>query len=119
MEGLFLLTLFSSLSFLFFGIGCFFSPRMKLEFLRYGLNRPQRLLTGFLQLLGSIGLFVGIFMAPILCLIASLGLFILMLLGLMVRIKIKDNIFQSSPALIYALINLYLAMEYYALIFTV
>ncbi|MEJ1221884.1 DoxX family protein [Sediminicola sp. 1XM1-17] len=117
MDGLFFLTLFSSLSFLFFGVGCFFSPRMKLEFIRYGLNRQQRLLTGLLQILGSLGLLLGLFMSPILCLVASLGLFLLMLLGLMVRIRIKDSILKSSPALIYALINLFLASAYYGLIF--
>tara|TARA_R110002051_G_scaffold11558_2_gene41679 strand:+ start:977 stop:1336 length:360 start_codon:yes stop_codon:yes gene_type:complete len=119
MDGLTILTFFSSFSFLFFGLGCFVSPRMKLEFTRYGLNKKQRWLTGALQVLGSLGLFLGVFLSPFLCLISTVGLFVLMLLGLWVRIKIKDTVLQSSPALIYALINLYLATEYYALIFTV
>ena len=118
MDGLTILTFFSSFSFLFFGIGCFFSPRMKLEFMRYGLNEQQRWLTGALQLLGSIGLLVGLFISPFLCFIATIGLFVLMLLGLWIRIKIKDSVVQSSPALIYAFINLYLAIQYGTLIFT-
>ncbi|ALM07067.1 hypothetical protein SB49_04060 [Sediminicola sp. YIK13] len=117
MDGLTLLTFFSSFSFLFFGIGCFFSPRMKLEFMRYGLNKQQRWLTGALQLLGSTGLFLGLMMSPFLCFVSTIGLFILMLLGLWVRIKIKDSVLQSSPALFYALLNLYLAIQYGAIIF--
>jgi uncharacterized membrane protein len=117
MDVLTILTLFSSISFLFFGIGCFVSPRMKVEFVRYGLNGQQRWLTGALQLLGSIGLMVGLLYEPFFCLISTIGLFILMLMGLWIRIKIKDNMLKSSPALIYALINLYLAIQYGALIF--
>ncbi|MEB8345430.1 DoxX family protein [Flavobacteriaceae bacterium KMM 6898] len=117
MDVLTILTIFSSFSFLFFGIGCFFSPRMKLEFMRYGLNKQQRWLTGTLQILGSIGLLLGLFFNLFLCLISTTGLFVLMILGLWVRIKIKDSVLKSSPALIYALINLYLAIQYGTLIF--
>ena len=117
MDELAILTLFSSFSFLFFGFGCFFSPRMTLEFIRYGLNKQERWLTGVLQLVGSMGLLFGLFFNPLLCLISSTGLFLLMLLGLRVRIKIRDSVLQSSPALIYALINLYLAIQYAAILF--
>ncbi|MEB8329093.1 DoxX family protein [Flavobacteriaceae bacterium KMM 6897] len=117
MDVLTILTFFSSFSFLFFGIGCFFSPRMKLEFMRYGLNKQHRWLIGTLQILGSIGLLLGLFFNLFLCLISTIGLFVLMIMGLWVRIKIKDSVLQSSPALIYALINLYLAIQYGTLIF--
>lgn len=101
------LGLFLAFSFLFFGFSCFFAPRMKKEFERYGLPQ-QRKLTGILQLLGSAGIFLGMFTGPVLSLIALAGLTILMSLGVIVRIKIKDPWPAVLPALTYALLCGYL-----------
>lgn len=60
----------------------------------------QRLLTGVLQLIGAAGLIVGIFNTYI-GIAASAGLSLLMLAGFMVRVKIKDGVYKSSPALIF------------------
>ncbi len=73
---------------------------MRLEFTRFGLSMLQRLLTGVLQLIGATGLIVGIFNTYI-GIMASAGLSLLMLAGFIVRVKIKDGIYKSSPALIF------------------
>lgn len=100
------LLIFSAISFLFFGIGCLANPYLKSEFERYGV--PQfRALTGYLQLLGAAGIFVGFYIIA-LQLLSCLGLSILMLFGLGIRIKIKDPFLQSFPALFYCLLNGYL-----------
>jgi hypothetical protein len=104
--------LLSSCAFLFYGINCLSSRKMKDEFKRFGLDK-QRVLTGILQILGALGLILGCFMSPILTLIASAGLTILMLSGFIVRIKIKDSLAQALPSLIFTLINLYICVEYY------
>ncbi len=108
------LTLLSSISFLFFGFACLFDVRMKEEFIRYHLADRRRL-TGFLQILGGIGMLVGWLFAPVLAFVACLGLTLLMLLGFGVRMKIKDTWLQSLPSLCYALLNAFLAIQYLAI----
>lgn len=100
------LLLFSSISFLFFGFSCLFSLYMKIEFKRYGLDKFRKTV-GVLQLMGAIALLFGFYVAPI-GLMGSLGLSLLMFLGVAVRIKIKDGLVKTMPALFYALLNLYL-----------
>ncbi|NNJ88153.1 MAG: hypothetical protein HKP53_02015 [Eudoraea sp.] len=105
-----ILPLFLILSFLFFGISCFLLPRMKFEFDRYGLP-TKRKLVGALQLLGSLGLLVGLLFEPLVILIASAGLCILMLLGVAIRLKINDPFLAILPALSYALLSGYLFIK--------
>ena len=101
--------LLSSCAFLFYGINCLVSQTMKDEFVRFGLDK-QRQLTG---ILGALGLILGYFLFPIVTVIAAAGLSILMFFGFLVRIKIKDSILQSLPSLIFAIINLYISVQYY------
>ena len=98
--------LISSLSFFGYGVSYFTSTHMKDEFKRFGLEKLG-LLTIVLELLGAIGLIVGLKFNPILV-IASLGLALLMLIGLIVRIRLKDNIWISLPALFYMGLNAYI-----------
>lgn len=114
MDLLTLATFFSGFSFLFFGTGCLTSPRMKQEFIRYGYDR-QRALTGYLQLLGGLGLLVGYWLSPFLAFFASTGLGLMMVFGFGVRLKIRDSFLASSPAFLYAVLNLYLSVYYYGL----
>lgn len=109
------LTLFTSLSFLFFGAACLYDRRMKDEFVRYGLENERRL-TGFLQLIGGVGLLGGLLLSPLLAMLAALGLSVLMILGFGVRIKIRDTLLQTLPSLSYAILNAYLAFGYYAMV---
>jgi hypothetical protein len=98
--------LISSLSFFAYAISYFTSPHMKKEFKRFGLEKIG-LLTIILQFIGATGLIVGLKFNPIL-IISSLGLTLLMLSGLIVRIKLKDSIWISLPALFYLGLNSYI-----------
>lgn len=94
----------SGLSFLFFGLSCLFSDFMVLEFKRYQLDN-FRILVGILQLLGAVGLFIG-FYSKNWAVLASLGLGILMALGFIVRLKIKDSFILAFPSFFFALLNM-------------
>ena len=98
--------LISSLSFFAYALSYFKSPHMKLEFKRFGLEKIG-LLTIILQIIGATGLLIGLKFNFIL-LISSLSLAILMLAGLILRIKLKDSIWISLPALFYMALNTYI-----------
>ena len=98
--------LISSLSFFAYAVSFFTSQHMKKEFKRFGLEKIG-LLTIILQFIGATGLIVGLKFNPILT-ISSLGLTLLMLSGLIVRIKLKDSIWISLPALFYLGLNTYI-----------
>ncbi|MFQ3226331.1 MAG: hypothetical protein ACI8Z5_002603 [Lentimonas sp.] len=72
---------------------------MVVEFDRYRL-RKYRVLTGVLQVLGAVGLLLGILYEPV-GLIASTGLSLLMLAGFITRLKIRDPLFLCLPSLGY------------------
>jgi hypothetical protein len=57
--------------------------------------------------LGATGLIVGLKFNQILT-ISSFGLALLMLFGLIVRIKLKDGIWISLPAFFYMILNTYI-----------
>jgi uncharacterized membrane protein YkgB len=79
------------------------------EFKRFGL-RNFRVLIGILQMAAAIGLLFG-FRYPILTLIASGGLAVLMALGLLVRIRLKDAPLVALPAFAFLLLNLYILLS--------
>ena len=79
---------------------------MKEEFERYGLDKFRNLIGGF-QLLGGAGLLIGLIWQPIL-IMSSGGLALLMLIGLGVRIKMKDGFLPSLPSFIFMTLNLYI-----------
>jgi hypothetical protein len=101
------LVLFSAISFLIYGFSCLISEKMKLEFYRFKLNELQRKITGLSQIIGGCLLLLG-FVSPLLGVIASGGLTILMLLGFIVRIRIKDSIRLSLPSFCFMILNGYL-----------
>lgn len=104
------IVLFSSLSFLAYGGSCLLAERMRAEFGRYGLSR-FRVLTGILEILGAIGLLVGL-AVPLLGLMAASGLTLLMLAGVGVRVRIRDSFLQMLPAVFYLLLNGYIAAAF-------
>ena len=101
------LTFFSAFSFSFFGIASLFTSQMKSEFIRYGLENSRELVGG-LQLLGALGLILGYYYSPVIQALAAAGLSILMILGFLVRLQIRDSLIQSAPSLIYAVLNIIL-----------
>ncbi len=100
------LILISSLSFLGYGIAYFISPQIKNEFKRFGLEKVGTLIA-VLELLGAVGLLVGLKIQLIL-LISAGGLAILMFLGVAIRIKVKDSLWISLPALFFMVLNSYI-----------
>ena len=103
------LILFSSVSFFFYGLSSFFNSFMIDEFIRYRI--PQfRKLTGWFQLLGSLGIIIG-FWVDNLQVLSTIGLSLMMLFGVAVRIKIKDNLIKILPAVFYCLLNAYLSFK--------
>ena len=106
MKLLYMMILFSSISFIAYGVEYLRSPHMKNEFKRFGLEKLGGL-TVLLEVVGAIGLIVGIWINAIL-LIASFGLGLLMLLGVLVRLKIKDGLWVSLPAMFYMSLNFFI-----------
>jgi uncharacterized membrane protein YphA (DoxX/SURF4 family) len=98
--------LFSSLSFAGYSISYFISPNMKNEFERFNL-KDFAIVVIILEILGAIGLLVGLFFKPLL-LLASGGLALLMLLGVITRIRSKDSFLVSLPALFFMILNFYI-----------
>jgi len=82
---------------------------MKKEFKRFGLEK-MGLFTIILEILGASGLLVGLYFHFIL-IISSLGLALLMFAGVIVRIKMKDSMWVSFPAIFYMILNSYLFWE--------
>jgi uncharacterized membrane protein YphA (DoxX/SURF4 family) len=79
---------------------------MEREFTRFGLAH-FRVLTGGLEVLGGVGLLVGLKWPPALWL-SSWGLALLMLCGVGVRISVSDSLVQTLPALGLMLVNVYI-----------
>lgn len=98
----------SMVSFAWYGLHCLLSGRMVVEFERYGLAR-FRLLTGALQLAGSLGLLAGYRFQPLLIFSAA-GLAALMAAGVITRLRIRDPITAILPAFAFFCLNLYLAV---------
>ncbi len=98
---------FDALSFLVYGVGCFISQGTAREFVRYGLP-GQRLLVGGLQLCAVAGLLAGL-RFPWMGRAAAVGLTLMMLVAVGVRLKIRDTLLQSAPAVFYLLLNAYLS----------
>ncbi|UKT65846.1 DoxX family protein [Pedobacter mucosus] len=79
---------------------------MEAEFTRYGLDK-YRILVGYLQLLGGIGLLVGL-KIPLILTVSAGGLSLLMLMGFLVRIKMKDSFLLSLPSFLFMILNCYI-----------
>lgn len=103
------LILVSAISFLAYGSGCFVSDYLRREFVRYGIG-GQRVLVGVLQCLAGVGLLGGL-SQPWMGQAAAGGLALMMLVAVLVRIRIKDSLLQTTPALFYLGLNTYLCLE--------
>ncbi|MDB9712761.1 DoxX family protein [Flavobacteriaceae bacterium] len=110
----FIISLFSGISFIVYGITSFRSKRMISEFERWGYAN-QRKLIGCFQLIGGVGLMVGtLFEIPIndtlinnvnIIAASSCLLTVLMVGAIFVRINIKDKFVNTLPATLYAILN--------------
>ena len=104
-----ILILISSFSFLIYGIVYFTSSHMKSEFKRFGQEKFG-VLTAVLEILGALGLLIGLIYNPIL-LLASGGLGLLMFLGVIVRLKVRDKFWVLIPALFFMILNFYIFIK--------
>lgn len=86
---------------------------MKNEFKRFNLEKLG-LLTIVLEIVGALGLLIGLWYNALL-LLSSGGLAALMFLGVLVRIKLKDSLWISLPAVFYMVLNGYIFYLAYAL----
>lgn len=98
-----ILTLLSAGAFSFYGYETLFKDPPRGEYERYGMPR-LRVFVGCMQLLGALGLVVGLIIGPIGALAAT-GLLLMMLLGLIVRFQIRDAPRLMVPAASLATIN--------------
>ncbi len=113
----FIISLFSGISFIVYGISSFRSKRMISEFQRWGYVNHRKLI-GFFQLVGGAGLIFGSLFtintfdsndSPInsnnILAGSSLILTIMMVGAVFVRIDIKDKFVNILPATFYAILN--------------
>jgi len=111
-----IISLFSGISFIVYGISSFRSKRMISEFQRWGYGN-QRKLIGCFQLIGGAGLIYGSLFVTItfdsnlivnsnnIVAGSSLILTIMMIGAIFVRINIKDKFINILPATFYAILN--------------
>jgi hypothetical protein len=112
-----IISIFSGISFIIYGISSFKSKRMISEFQRWGYDN-QRKLIGCFQLIGGAGLIFGSLLAintvdnndslissNNIIAASSLILTIMMLGAIFVRIDIKDKFINVLPATFYAILN--------------
>ena len=95
--------LFSAISFIFYGISSFYSDRMISEYERWGYKNFRKIIA-LLQLIAGVGLLIGLYF-PLLLTIVSALLTIMMITAIFVRIRIKDNIINILPAILYSILN--------------
>jgi len=100
------ITLFSGISFIAYGISCLTSNHMRLEFERFGLAR-FRTTVGVLEFLGGAAQLAS-FLFPPLGILAAGGLAAVMLLGIITRVRVGDDLLVSLPAIVYLLLNAFL-----------
>lgn len=96
------------MAFLYYGAVCLFSFKMQAEFERYGLSKFRKL-TGLLEMAGALGQLIGFGFKPLQS-FSSLGLALLMGMGVFTRMRIKDPFLSWIPALVLGGINIYLFM---------
>jgi len=91
-----------------YGLLVLFADGMVEEFDRFGLQRYRRL-TGVLEVLGATGLAVG-YLVPAVTVFSATGLAVLMLLGIAVRVRVRDRFVEMLPAAFLLMVNALIAV---------
>ena len=99
-----IIIVFTSISFIAYGINSFISNKMILEFRRWGLEKRRKEIGSF-QLACGIGILIGLKLNSVL-IFSSAILIIMMLVAVYVRLKIKDNISEILPAIAYLILGI-------------
>ncbi|MBF45587.1 MAG: hypothetical protein CMD38_04865 [Flavobacteriales bacterium] len=100
------LIIFSSISFIYYGLNSLLSKKMHSEYSRWGYNN-LRIFLAWCQLLGGCGLIIGMLhlsLNPLIS-ITSFLLTIMMLTAVYTRIKSKDGLLLTLPSLFYSILN--------------
>lgn len=103
------LQIFSGVSHIIYGILTLFNPFYEEEFIRYGLP-DYRLLVGVTQTLAGGFLLLG-YKNNKFTQYSSAYLALLMAVGFITRLVIRDGLLLSSPAFIYMVINSFIFMK--------
>jgi len=98
-----LVLLFSAFSFIFYAVSSFYSDRMIFEYERWGYKKFRKLIAS-LQLIAGFGLLIGLYFSLLLTLVSA-SLTLMMITAILVRIRIKDNVINILPAILYAILN--------------
>ncbi len=93
----------SAMAFTYFGADILLGRRPRGDFERYGMARV-RVLVGSMQLLGAIGVLVGLVVAPVGA-AAAAGLTLMMLIGVATRWRLRDAPHLMVPAGSLAVLN--------------
>ena len=93
---LLVLALISGLAFLRYGFDVLFRIRLRNEFARYGMPGARNIV-GVLEMLGGLAVLLGLVFAP-LGAFGAAGLTLLMILGVALRIRIRDAPRLMLPA---------------------
>ena len=101
--------LFSAISFLFYGVSSFYSDRMILEYDRWGYKKFRKLIAS-LQFIAGFGLLIGLYFSLLLTLVSA-SLTLMMIAAIFVRIRVKDKIINTLPAILYAVLNFIIFYE--------
>ena len=104
------LIIFSSISFIIYGLLSFVSKVMQDEIDRWGFAHFKYFL-GLCQLFGGFGLLIGL-KWPSMALIMSFLLSLMMLSALIVRFKIKDPFIRFLPASFFLIVNVYIFISF-------
>ena len=88
-----IIIIFTSISFISYGLNSFISKKMISEYERWGLEKRRKQIGG-IQLICGLGILIGLKYNSIL-IPSSILLILMMLVAVYVRIKIKDNIFAE------------------------
>ena len=104
------LVLISAFSFFYYGLNSLFSKRMIDEYKRWGFSKYRKII-GLLQFLASLALFAGFYFRVLISIVSFL-LFLMMVVAVFTRIKVKDSIIATLPSFLYAIINLFIFYFY-------
>jgi len=102
MDSIKLITIFTAVSFIVYGINSFTSKKMISEFKRWGLQKRRKLI-GVFQLICGFGIFIGL-KYDFTLIFSAIILIAMMIVAVLVRIKIKDNISEILPAIAYLIL---------------
>ena len=104
------IVVFTSLSFIIYGINSFTSNRMVNEYVRWGFGKYRKII-GLSQILCGTGLLIGLKWLVLLQ-FASLSLIIMMSLAILVRVKINDNISRTQFWLKLLTVLIYIILKF-------